>query len=212
MQSGIINEIEAMKIENTSQLRKVYGYPSGRAKDKVLKELEPHSKYFINNSPFVVISTIDSDGNMDASPRGGAIGFVEIATNRKLLIPDAKGNNRVDSLSNIIETGRVGLLFFIPGIDETLRINGSAIVSTSEDILNKFNSESKPPISCIVVSVEEVFLHCAKAFMRSQLWNNETHVNPKDFPSMGQMMKDQLNTKTDAESREDMIERYSKDL
>lgn len=212
MQYGIINEIEEMKIENTSQLRTLYGYPSGRAKDKVLKELESHSINFICNSPFVVISTIDSNGNMDASPRGGVIGFVKIANNRELLIPDSKGNNRVDSLSNIVETGRVGLLFFIPGIDETLRVNGSAIVSTSEDILNRFNSESKPPISCIVVSVEEVFLHCAKAFMRSQLWNNETHINPKDFPSMGQMMKDQLKTTTEAESREEMIERYSKDL
>jgi PPOX class probable FMN-dependent enzyme len=212
MQYGIINEIKAMKIENTSQLRKVYGYPSVRAKDKILKELEAHSKYFINNSPFVVISTVDNNGNMDASPRGGAMGFVKINNNRELLIPDAKGNNRVDSLINIIETERVGLLFFIPGIDETLRVNGSASVSISEDILNKFNSDTKQPISCIVVSVEEVFLHCAKAFMRSQLWNNETHVSPKDFPSMSKMMKDQLKTNTEAESRKDMIERYSKDL
>lgn len=201
-----------MKITNTSQLREIYGFPSGRAKDKVLKELEPHSKYFISNSPFVVVSTIDSNGNMDASPRGGQAGFVKIANNRELLIPDSKGNNRLDSLSNIIETGRVGLLFFIPGIDETLRVNGSAIVSTSEDILERFNSDSKPPISCIVVNIEEVFLHCAKAFMRSQLWNNESYINPTDFPSMGQMMKDQLKTITEAESREAMIERYSKDL
>jgi PPOX class probable FMN-dependent enzyme len=201
-----------MKITNTSQLREIYGFPSGRAKDKVLKELESHSINFIGNSPFVVISTIDSNGNMDASPRGGEIGFVRIANNRELLIPDSKGNNRVDSLTNIIETSRIGLLFFIPGIDETLRVNGSAIISTSEDILNKFNSESKPPISCIVVNIEEVFLHCAKAFMRSQLWNNETHINPQDFPSMGQMMKDQLMATTEAESREAMIERYSKDL
>ena len=201
-----------MKITSTSQLREIYGFPSGRAKDKVLKELEPHSKNFIENSPFVVVSTIDSNGNIDASPRGGEPGFVKIANNLKLLIPDSKGNNRLDSLSNIIETGRIGLLFFIPGIDETLRVNGSAIISTSADILKKFNSDSKLPTSCIVVSIEEVFLHCAKAFMRSQLWNSERHINPKDFPSMGQMMKDQLRTTNEAESRNAMIKRYSKDL
>jgi PPOX class probable FMN-dependent enzyme len=201
-----------MNITSTSELREIYGFPSGRAKDKVLKELEPHSRNFIGNSPFVVISTIDNNGNMDASPRGGAIGFIKIANSLELLIPDSKGNNRLDSLSNIIETGRVGLLFFIPGIDETLRVNGSAIVSTSEDILNKFNSDSKPPISCIIVNIEEVFLHCAKAFMRSQLWNNETHINPQDFPSMGRMMKEQLKSTAEAESREAMIKRYSKDL
>lgn len=201
-----------MKITSKSQLREIYSFPSGRSKDKVLKELEPHSTHFISSSPFVVISTIDENGHMDASPRGGGPGFVKIANNREILIPDFKGNNRVDSLNNIIETGRIGLLFFVPGIDETLRVNGSAVISTSEEILNSFTSDSKPPISCIVVSIEEVFLHCAKAFMRSQLWNNETFLNPKDFPSMGQMMKDQLKTTTEAESREAMIDRYSKDL
>ena len=201
-----------MKITNISQLREIYGFPSGRAKDKVLKELEKHSINFIGNSPFVVVSTIDSNHNMDVSPRGGDKGFVKISNNGELLIPDSKGNNRMDSLTNIIETGRVGLLFFIPGIDETLRVNGSAIITTSEDILNKFNSSSKPPISCIVIYIEEVFLHCAKAFMRSQLWNNETYINPQNFPSIGQMMKDQLMTTTEAETREEMIKRYSKDL
>ena len=201
-----------MKITSKSQLREIYGFPSGRAKDKVLKELELHSILFISRSPFVVISTIDENGNMDASPRGGESGFVKITSNRELLIPDFKGNNRVDSLNNIVETGRVGLLFLIPGIDETLRVNGSAVISTSEEILNCFTSDSKPSISCIIVSIEEVFLHCAKAFMRSQLWNNETFLNPKDFPSMGQMLKDQLKSTTQAESREAMIERYSKDL
>ena len=201
-----------MKITNISELRELYGFPSGRAKDKVLIELEPHAVHFINNSPFVVVSTIDEKGNMDASPRGGESGFAKILNNSTLLIPDFKGNNRVDSLSNIVETGRIGLLFLIPGIDETLRVNGSASITTSEEILNTFTSDSKAPISCIEVSIEEVFLHCAKAFMRSELWNSKKHLNPKDFPSMGQMLKDQLKSTTEAESREAMIERYSKDL
>ena len=103
-----------MKISNESELRDLYGFPSGRAKDKVLGELEPHSIHFIKNSPFVVVSTIDKKGNMDASPRGGEPGFVKISNNNELLIPDYKGNNRVDSLSNIVETGRIALLFIIP--------------------------------------------------------------------------------------------------
>lgn len=201
-----------MKISNESELRDLYGFPSGRAKDKVLNELEQHSIRYIKNSPFVVVSTIDKNGNMDASPRGGEAGFVKIRNNKELLIPDFKGNNRVDSLSNIVETGRIALLFIIPGIDETLRVNGSASLTTSEEILNSFTSDSKPSISCIIVSIEEVFLHCAKAFMRSELWNHKKQLNPKDFPSMGQMLKDQLQSSTEAESREEMIARYSKDL
>lgn len=201
-----------MKITNESQLRAIYGFPSGRAKDKVLSELEPHAIHYIENSPFVVISTIDEKGNMDASPRGGESGFVKIQNNSELLIPDYKGNNRVDSLSNIVETGRIGLLFLIPGIDETLRINGSASLTTSEEILATFTSDSKPPISCIIVSIEEVFLHCAKAFMRSELWNHKKQLDPKKFPSMGKMLKDQLKSTAESESREAMIERYSKDL
>jgi PPOX class probable FMN-dependent enzyme len=201
-----------MTIANHNQLREIYDFPSGRAKDKVLNELEQHSRYFINNSPFAIISTVGRNGNLDTSPRGGAPGFVKISNNKELIIPDFKGNNRVDSLSNIVETGHIGILFLIPGIDETLRVNGAASLSVSEEILHSFTSDSKPPITCIVVSVEEVFLHCAKAFMRSQLWNSETQLNPEEFPSMGQMLKDQLKSATEAESREAMIERYSKDL
>lgn len=201
-----------MTIANHSQLREIYDFPSGRAKDKVLNELEQHSRHFINNSPFAVISTAGSNGNLDTSPRGGVPGFVKISNNKELIIPDFKGNNRVDSLRNIVETGRIGILFLIPGIDETLRVNGAASISVSEEILNSFTSDSKPPITCIVVSIEEVFLHCAKAFMRSQLWNSQMQLDPKNFPSMGQMLKDQLQSTTEAESRETMIERYSKDL
>ncbi len=201
-----------MTIRDTSQLRDIYGFPKGRAKDKVLDTLEVHSKHFINRSPFIVLSTVGQSGKMDASPRGGEPGFVKISNDRELIIPDYKGNNRVDSLTNIVETATVGILFLIPGIDETLRVNGRASVSTSDEIINLFSTEPKLPISCIVVSVEEIFLHCAKAFMRSKLWSKENSIHPSEFPSMGQMLKDQLNTSGKPETREEMTERYLKDI
>lgn len=200
-----------MTIENESQLRKIYGHPTGRAQQKVLTSLDKHAINFISNSPFLVLSTVDKSGKMDASPRGGKPGFVKVYKDQ-LLIPDFKGNNRIDSLVNITETNSIGLLFMIPGIDETLRINGKALISTSQDTLGLFSNEPKSPISCIIVSVEESFLHCAKAFMRSKLWGASSQINPKDFPTMGEMLKDQLNSPDQAETREDMIKRYSKDL
>lgn len=200
------------KITTIQQLRDLYGYPKGRAKDKVLNGLEKHAINFINHSPFLVISTADDKGKQDASPRGGLPGFIKVLNNKQLVIPDAKGNNRIDSLSNIIETGNIGLLFLIPGVDETLRINGDAYISTDDELLELFSSEKNPPKSCIVVAVKEVFLHCAKAFMRSRLWDESSKINRDNFPTMGQMLKDQLDSKEAPETREAMIKRYQKDL
>lgn len=201
-----------MKITNREQLREVYGFAKGRAKDKVITSLEKHSTYFIKNAPFIVISTVDKNGKLDASPRGGESGFVKIVNNNQLLIPDFKGNNRLDSLSNIMESGQIGILFIIPGIDETLRINGRAAISTSEEYLKNFTRVSKPPISCVIVDIEEIFLHCAKAFMRSKLWSSTSQLDPANFPSLGEMLSDQLNSEGESESREAMIRRYQKDL
>ncbi len=201
-----------MKIENESQLRELYGYPKGRAKDKVLDHLEKHAINFIKTSPFLVMSTSSLEGNQDASPRGGNSGFVKIVDDKTIVIPDAKGNNRVDSISNIIETNSIGLLFLIPGVDETLRINGSAFLSTDTSYLKLFIEENNPPKACIVISVKEAFLHCAKAFMRSKLWEASTQIDRDTFPTMGQMLKDQLGSKEAPETREAMIERYRKDL
>lgn len=200
-----------MILKNESQLRELYGFPKGRASKKVLTTLEKHSKNFISKSPFVVLSTCDNNLKMDASPRGGDPGFVKISNNQ-LLLPDFKGNNRIDSLVNISETQHIGLLFMIPGIDETLRINGKAELTTDPKILKLFANSSKTPISCIVVSIEEIFLHCAKAFMRSKLWDINAQIGPSEFPTMGAMLKEQLNSSEPAESRAAMIERYQKDL
>jgi len=201
-----------MIIKNEEQLRELYGYASGRAKDKVLTHLEKHAINFIETSPFLTMSTSSSQGKMDSSPRGGASGFVKVVDKTTLVIPDAKGNNRVDSICNIIETGTIGLLFLIPGVDETLRINGSAYLSTDKAYLELFTEEHNPPKACIVVSVEEVFLHCAKAFMRSKLWDALAQIDRDSFPTMGQMLKEQLGSQDAPESRDAMVKRYKKDL
>lgn len=201
-----------MKITTQEQLRNLYKWPEGRASKKVIFELEKHCKNFISKSPFLVISTADGEGKMDASPRGGEPGFVHVSNNKTLIIPDSKGNNRVDSLVNIIEAGRIGVLFLIPGIEETLRINGSAEISVSSDILDLFDNERNRPTSCIIITVEEAFLHCAKALMRSKLWSVDFVVNRNDFPSMGRMLNDQLGTNNPIETYAEMEARYKPDL
>jgi hypothetical protein len=201
-----------MKISSVKQLRELYSQPSDRAKKKVLNALEKHAIHFITTSPFLTIATFDKDHTIDTSPRGGAPGFVKIIDQQTIAIPDFSGNNRLDSLTNIIETGRFASLFFIPGIDETLRLNGTAYISTNSEHLQLFTEERKVPKSCIVVQIEEVFLHCAKAFMRSNFWDKKAQIESNSFPSMGRMLKDQLGGNEAAESREHMIRRYQKDL
>ncbi|WP_242204270.1 pyridoxamine 5'-phosphate oxidase family protein [Aestuariivivens insulae] len=201
-----------MKVTNTEQLRALYGFPAGRAKDKVLNKLEKHSINFIEHAPFLVLSSVNNQGQLDASPRGGEPGFVKVIGDNKIVIPDAKGNNRIDSLINIVETGKIGLLFLIPGVDETLRINGNAYISSDQKDLQLFASEKHLPKSCIVVTVKEVFLHCAKAFMRSKLWDSSAQIDRNTFPTMGEMLKDQLKIDGLPETREEMVKRYQKDL
>lgn len=201
-----------MNIENIEQLRELYGYPKGRAKDKVLQTLDKHAVNFIKTSPFLIMSTVSAEGQMDASPRGGQAGFVKIIDKNTIIIPDSKGNNRLDSLSNIIETESVGMIFLIPGVDETLRINGKAQISASPEYLTLFKSENNLPKVCIVVSIEELFLHCAKALMRSKLWNEDSKIERSSFPTMGKMLNEQLGIKDQLETQEEMVERYHKDL
>ncbi len=201
-----------MNITSVTQLRGLYDLPNERAKGKQLLSLDRHGENFIDKSPFLVISTVDKNGGMDISPRGGKIGFVKVLNNQTLIIPDAKGNNRIDSLINIVESGRIGMLFLIPGIDETFRVNGRAHISTDETYLNMFPSGKNLPKTCIVISIEEVFLHCAKALMRSKLWEQESQIERTSFPTMGQMLRDQLGSEQEAESQEEMIKRYQNDL
>jgi PPOX class probable FMN-dependent enzyme len=201
-----------MYIESEEQLRGIYGHPKGRAKDKQLDALERHSINFIEYSPFVVISTHAKSGLVDCSPRGGKPGFAKVIDESCLVIPDGKGNNRLDSLVNVVETGDIGCLFLIPGVDETLRVNGVARLSTSTDYLSLFSDERKPPKTCIEVTVKEVFLHCAKALMRSELWSSKSQIERSEFPSIATMINDQLCIDEEPESQEEMVARYERDL
>jgi uncharacterized protein len=197
-------------------LRELYAPVNQRSALKELQQLDVHAKRFISLSPFVVISSYGADGHADTSPRGGDAGFVKVIDSNTLLIADSPGNNRLDSLENIIATGQVGLLFMVPGVDETLRVNGTAVLSTDETDRKLCEDTRRIPPLVIRVSVRASYLHCAKALMRSHLWNADKHLDRSQLPSMGQMMHDQLVGKispdTAVETQAQMLARYQQTL
>jgi PPOX class probable FMN-dependent enzyme len=201
-----------MTIDSLGQLRTLYPAAKERSVKKQLSALDVHCRRFIELSPFVVLASSSSAGSMDASPRGGAPGFVKALDDRTLLIPDAPGNNRLDTLENIIGTGKLGLFFMVPGVDETLRVNGSARLSTDAKLLGLFNTEKRQPKLVIEVAVAEAYLHCAKALMRSKLWDPASLVERSVLPTMGQMLNNQIGIDAPAESQEEMRARYATEL
>ncbi|MFT5112674.1 MAG: PPOX class probable FMN-dependent enzyme [Parasphingorhabdus sp.] len=201
-----------MYLESESELREILGSANGRSVQKQISHLEKHSINFIHHSPFLILSTYAPDGLPDASPRGGSAGFVKIIDDQRIIIPDAKGNNRLDTLDNITKTGQIGCLFLIPGVDETLRINGTARISTAAEYLELFTDERNPPKVCIEITSQEIYLHCAKALMRSKLWDSDLQINRADFPTMGVMLKDHIQSDAPAESQAEMVKRYKEDL
>ena len=201
-----------MIIDTIEHLRGLYAAPRERALKKQIAVLDMHCRRFIELSPFAVVASTSAALTMDASPRGGAPGFIKALNERTLLIPDAPGNNRLDTLENIIATGTLGLLFMIPGVDETLRVNGSARLSCAAEHLQVFAGEKRLPKLVIEVTVDEAYLHCAKALMRSSLWQASAQVSRSVLPTMGQMINDQTGIQVPAETREEMLARYAPDL
>lgn len=203
-------------ITSLPALRELYAPVNPRSALKELQQLDVHAKRLISLSPFVVMASHGVDGRADTSPRGGEAGFVKVVDNNTLLIADSPGNNRLDSLENIIATGQVGLLFMVPGMDETLRVNGTAVLSTDESERQLCKDSRRVPKLVIRVSVQASYLHCAKALMRSDLWNLDKHIDRRQLPSMGEMMHDQLAGKispdTAVETQEQMLERYRQTL
>ena len=180
---------------------------------KQLPALDRHCRRFIETSPFLILSTADKDARLDASPRGGPSGFVRIVDDSTLLIPDSPGNNRLDSLQNIISTGRAGLLFLIPGVDETLRINGRASIRCEpEDLERCMPDGRRQPITAIRIEIEDAYLHCPKALMRSRLWDPEARVSRQVLPTLNEMIHEQTGDDAPVESQQDMLLRYQKDL
>jgi PPOX class probable FMN-dependent enzyme len=178
--------------EGTLDLRALYGEPGELAKRKVIDRLDPHCRAFIAASPFLVIGSADHGGRMDVSPRGDAPGFVAVLDERRLLIPDRIGNNRLDTMGNIQANPSVGLIFFVPGMNETLRVNGRATITADAALLEPLAVQGRAPKTGILVAVEEAFLHCAKALMRSKLWDPVTRIERRTFPSLGRMIADQI--------------------
>ena len=180
-------------IETVEELRSSYGEPSERAVRKSLDRLDRHCRRFIELSPFVVLASAGSDGRVDCSPRGDPAGFVAVIDDRTILLPDRRGNNRADSLTNVLENPYVGMLFLIPGVDETLRLNGRATLTTDPARLEPLAVKVRVPRSGLLVEVEEVFLQCTKALVRSRLWADESRVDRKAaLPSFGQMLADHI--------------------
>ena len=181
-----------MSITDKQSLRRFYGEPSERARKKEMTRLDVHCRNFIALSPFCVLSTAGADGRADASPKGDAPGFVTVLDESTLIIPDRPGNNRVDSMQNILENPHVGLLFLVPGMGETLRVNGRARVTTEAELLAPLAVQGKAPKAALVVEVDEAFLHCAKALIRSKLWDPATQIERASFPSLGRILADQI--------------------
>lgn len=200
------------RIQTKQDLRQLYKMPSGKTVEKQLCFLDKHCKHFIAQSPFLIMASSDAQGRSDASPRGGEKGFVRVLDETTLLLPDWVGNNRLDSIENIIETGELGLLFLLPGVDETLRVNGQATLETDEELRTLCQEGGKQPKLVIRVHVQAAYLHCAKALMRSKLWDASQQIVRDDFPSMGQMLNDQIGDKKAAESQTAMVERYKNEL
>lgn len=174
-------------IKTIEDLEAIYGVPTEASTAKEIDYIAPTYRKYIEASPYVALATSGPEG-LDCSPRGDGAGFVRIQDDKTLLMPDRRGNNRVDSLRNIVRDPRVGLLFMIPGVDNTLRVNGRAHLDTDPALLDSFKMDDKPPRSVIVLKVDAVYFQCARALMRSHLWDVARHVDPKTLPSAGQIL------------------------
>jgi PPOX class probable FMN-dependent enzyme len=179
-------------IGSKTELRDRYGAPSERSLLKELTKLDEHCRNFIARSPFLVIATCGADGLGDCSPRGDAPGFVAVLDDNTILIPDRLGNNRTDSLRNIIDNPGIGLLFLLPGVNETLRVNGRARITTDRALLAPLAAQGKAPRSGLLIEVKEAYLQCGKALIRSKLWDQSTQIERASFPSLGKILADQI--------------------
>jgi PPOX class probable FMN-dependent enzyme len=189
---------EAEIVGSLAELDAITERPSGAAAGKTIYRLDRYARQFIGLSPFCCLATTDGRGHADATPRGDKPGFVRVLDDTTLLIPERPGNNRMDSLRNIIEHAAVGLLFLVPGFEDTLRVNGRARVTKDTHLLADCTVDDKMPKLGIVVAVEEAFLHCAKAFRRSRLWDPDAQVPRATMPTLARMIMDQMAEKANA--------------
>jgi len=179
-------------LRNEKELRSIFAAPEGLSIQKARSTLDRHSRHFISLSPFLVIATSNANGKADVSPRGDPPGFVHVVDDRTFLIPDRPGNNRLDSMVNITENPNVACLFFIPGFEDTLRVAGRAVVTSDASLLKHCLADGKQPKAGILVTVDEVFLHCAKALKRSKLWLDDYKRDRSQMPGLTRIIMEQI--------------------
>jgi PPOX class probable FMN-dependent enzyme len=179
------------QIRTKEDLRAFFGEPVPRTVQRQLDHLDDHCRHFISLSPFHVMASWGPEG-ADASPKGDPAGFVKVVDDNTLLIPDRRGNGKVDSMMNIVDNPGVGLVFFVPGIEETLRVNGDARITTEEALLAPLAVKGKPPAAGLLITIKEAFFHCGKSIIRSKLWDEETKIERSAFPTLGRIVVDQV--------------------
>jgi len=189
----------AKTVTSIEELEAIYGDPVPASIIKEIDYISDHYRAFIEASPFVALSTVGPEG-LDCSPRGDPAGFVEVEDEKTVLIPDRRGNNRIDSLRNIVRDPRVSLLFLIPGVGEAMRINGTAEIRVDEDLLQRFEMQGKLPRSVLRIKVGRIYFQCQKALARSKLWDPSTQVDRKSLPSAGDIMTNLTNGEFDGKA------------
>ena len=188
---------------NQGELRDLLGEPAELVRKKIADRLNPLTRQFVERSPFVVVATGRPDGGLDVSPRGDPAGFVRILDERTLLLPDRPGNKLADTLTNLLEDDRIALLFLIPGVDDTFRVNGRARIVDDPALLADSAVEGRAPRLGILVEVEEAYTQCPKALLRSELWNPERHISRDELPSSGEILRSVADPELDVEDYED---------
>jgi PPOX class probable FMN-dependent enzyme len=203
--------VTAPPISSESELRAILGAPSQLVADKVADRLNELTRQFIERSPFVCVATASADGGLDVSPRGDPAGFVQILDARTLFLPERPGNKLADTLTNLLEDGRIALLFLIPGVGDSFRVNGRATVVQDDELLAQSEVDGKVPKLGILVSIEEAYTQCSKALIRSDLWNPEKHIERDDLPSNGEILRSISDPELDPDQYDrERAERYAR--
>ncbi|MFC4116632.1 pyridoxamine 5'-phosphate oxidase family protein [Nonomuraea zeae] len=190
-----MNPSEIRTVTTEAQLREIVKEPPQTIWDKDIARIDEHARTIIAHSPFVLLATANSDGVLDVSPRGDPAGSVLVLDDHRLVLADRPGNQRLDSLRNLLDNPRAGLLFIVPGMNETLRVNGRATLVSDAPFFDDLTVQGKRPRLAVLIDVEELYMHCAKAFLRSSLWNPETWPERKSLPTLGRIAKDHLGLK-----------------
>lgn len=193
------------EINSEHELRELMGYPSEIVTRKTINYIDEHCKSFIENSPFITIATANRNGDLDVSPKGDPAGFVKILSTMMLAIPDRPGNKKADTLTNIIQNPKIGLIFLIPGINETLRVNGDAKIVTDKSVLDILACNGKPPELANIVTVKEAFMHCAKCMIRSNLWRKTDEIKARPVPTLAKALVDHGKLDIAVQQLDDMI-------